>query len=111
MQTQLRFPINEMSQTAEARRVMSELAHKLGFNATETGKVALVVTEAATNLLKHAKQGQLLMRAVEQAGDIGLELLVLDRGPAAHRGHLYTSQQSLMIGKRRPPWNAFRFSS
>ncbi|CAN5407373.1 anti-sigma regulatory factor [soil metagenome] len=81
MQTQLRFPITEASQIAEARRVMSEMARRLNFNATEIGKVALVVTEAATNLLKHATQGQLVIRALEQTGSVGLELLALDRGP------------------------------
>ncbi|MFN8489364.1 MAG: ATP-binding SpoIIE family protein phosphatase [Caldilineaceae bacterium] len=81
MQTQRLFPITEASQTAEARRAISELARTLGFNETDTGKVALVVTEAATNLLKHAKQGQLIVRAIERAGIPGLELLALDRGP------------------------------
>lgn len=81
MQTQRLFPITEASQTAEARRASGELARKLGFNETDTGKVALVVTEAATNLLKHAKQGQLIVRAIERAGIAGLELLALDQGP------------------------------
>lgn len=81
MQVQRCFPITEASQTAEVRRVMSDIAYKLNFNETEIGKIALVVTEAATNLLKHATQGQLVIRALEQAGNVGLELLALDRGP------------------------------
>jgi hypothetical protein len=40
------------------------------------------VTEAATNLVKHAQQGQLLVRALEHGSIAGLELLALDSGPA-----------------------------
>lgn len=81
MQIQRLFPITEVSQTAGARRAIKELARKQGFNETDTGKVALVVTEAATNLLKHAQQGQLIVRTIERAGIAGLELLALDSGP------------------------------
>jgi hypothetical protein len=39
-----RVPIMEMSQIAEARHLTIRLAHTLGFNETDTGKLALVVT-------------------------------------------------------------------
>lgn len=81
MQTQRLFLISENSQIAEARRVVSEMARMLGFHETEIGKVALVVTEASTNLLKHAQHGQLVVRALERNQIPGLELLALDRGP------------------------------
>jgi anti-sigma regulatory factor (Ser/Thr protein kinase) len=78
---QLHFPIVESSQIAEARRAVTSLAGSLGFDETEMGKVALVVTEAATNLLKHAPVGQILARSLEEAGQLGLEILALDQGP------------------------------
>jgi hypothetical protein len=40
-----------------------------------------VITEAATNLVKHAVGGQLLWRALERNRGVGLEILALDRGP------------------------------
>ena len=43
--------------------------------------LALVVTEAATNLVKHAQAGQLLLRTLDEAEGPGVELLTLDTGP------------------------------
>jgi anti-sigma regulatory factor (Ser/Thr protein kinase) len=57
------------------------LAQRLGFGESECGKVALVVTEAATNLIKHAGGGELLLRPLERGGVQGLEVLALDKGP------------------------------
>src|SRR5512143_2524066 len=74
-------PITETSQIAEARRITTAAARALGFTDQDTSTLALVVTEAATNLVKHAVGGQLLWRALERDHGAGLELLVLDRGP------------------------------
>jgi anti-sigma regulatory factor (Ser/Thr protein kinase) len=56
-------------------------ARALGFADKDIGNLALVVTEAATNLVKHAVGGQLLWRALERDHGVGLEILALDRGP------------------------------
>src|SRR5688500_2123976 len=49
----------------------------LGLGEVRQGEVAIVVTELATNLVKHARGGELLIRAVE---DGTLEVLAVDRG-------------------------------
>jgi anti-sigma regulatory factor (Ser/Thr protein kinase) len=73
--------VSEVSQVAEARRAAMALAERLGFDETGTGNVALVVTEAATNLVKHATGGEMLLYTL-QAGRIhGIEVLALDKGP------------------------------
>lgn len=73
--------INEPTRVGEARRRASALAGDLGFDETERGRVSLVVTEAASNLLKHAGGGELIVqgRGGDRAGD-WLEILALDRG-------------------------------
>jgi anti-sigma regulatory factor (Ser/Thr protein kinase) len=73
--------VTEASQVGEARRAAAALVGQLGFDATEAGKVALVVTEAANNLAKHATGGELLLGAVEREGVTGIQVLALDRGP------------------------------
>ena len=77
--------VNDPSATAEARRRATSLAVKLGFDEPDVGRVALVVTELATNLLKHAGGGEILVRSLgngEGTGDgAGVEILALDRGP------------------------------
>jgi anti-sigma regulatory factor (Ser/Thr protein kinase) len=57
------------------------MARRLGFAETECGKAALIVTEAAGNLVKHAGGGEILLRPMERSGIGGLEIVVLDKGP------------------------------
>src|SRR5271155_4019799 len=73
--------VTEASQVGEARRAVTALASRLGFNETESGKVALVVTEVANNLVKHARDGVLLLRPLEREQTSGIEILALDKGP------------------------------
>ena len=73
--------LTDMSQIGEARRAVTALARRLGFDDTGCGQAALVVSEAASNVLKHAGQGELLAREIEHDDAIGLELLILDKGP------------------------------
>lgn len=68
-------------QVGEARRLAVTLARRSGFDELACGKVALVVTETATNLVKHAAGGEILLQPLEQDGALGLEVLALDRGP------------------------------
>jgi anti-sigma regulatory factor (Ser/Thr protein kinase) len=73
--------IGDRTHVGEARRVASALAHDVGLGETEVGSVGLVVTEAATNILKHAGSGQLLIAPLrDAAGGAGIEVLALDRG-------------------------------
>ncbi|WP_246163002.1 ATP-binding SpoIIE family protein phosphatase [Brasilonema sennae] len=77
----LALPIVEPSQAGEARRSAIALATHLGFNQTEQGKVGIVVTEIANNLVHHAKNGLLLVQAIAKHNIHGLEILALDTGP------------------------------
>lgn len=81
MNAQIQLAVTEASQAGEARRTAVTLAERLGFDEPLRGKVALVVTEAASNLAKHAVGGELLLRPLEEGGRTGLEVLALDRGP------------------------------
>jgi len=73
--------VADQSQIAEARRVAADMARFGGFDETAAGRVALVATELATNLLKHAGGGDILMRNFADGDSAGIELLVLDKGP------------------------------
>jgi anti-sigma regulatory factor (Ser/Thr protein kinase) len=68
--------VADASQVAEARRRAQSAAAESGFGEVRSGKVALAATELSTNLIKHAKGGQLLVNA----DDRRMELLALDRG-------------------------------
>jgi anti-sigma regulatory factor (Ser/Thr protein kinase) len=74
------FEISEPSHVAQVRRFTSKLAEDGGFNESQAGGVALVTTELATNLLKHASCGEIVVRPVIDRGIGGIELLALDKG-------------------------------
>lgn len=74
-------PVTDSSGIAAVRRAGNTLAGTLGFNETVAGKAALVITEAATNVLKHAGSGDILLRPLERAGTLGMEILAIDKGP------------------------------
>jgi anti-sigma regulatory factor (Ser/Thr protein kinase)/serine/threonine protein phosphatase PrpC len=75
------LPIVEVNQIGEARRRAVALADRLHFNETEIGEVAIIVTEAAGNIVKHAQEGVLLLQPLCGAGVDGLEIMALDKGP------------------------------
>jgi anti-sigma regulatory factor (Ser/Thr protein kinase) len=64
---------------AEARRQASALASSIGFDETISGRAAIAVTEAATNLLKHAGRGELFV-GINGGNAAGLQLVAMDRG-------------------------------
>ena len=79
------YPVGDLTQVAEPRRASVTLAGRLGFCEERAGRLALVVSELATNLAKHATGGELLLRAVRaddaDAEPEGVEILAIDAGP------------------------------
>jgi anti-sigma regulatory factor (Ser/Thr protein kinase) len=74
--TAVAIPIREQTHVAEARRHAELAAVRAGFDQTGVGRAAIVVTELATNLLKHAGGGEIVLDTAE-----GLQILALDKGP------------------------------
>ena len=73
--------ITDPSGAAEARRRALDVTARLGFAETAASGVAISVMEMATNLVKHAKEGMLLVQPVDHYGRRGLDLVGIDRGP------------------------------
>ncbi|WP_160107168.1 ATP-binding protein [Pseudomonas izuensis] len=71
--------VEDISQVGHARRTAQQLAEKCGFDSNDAGRVALVATELASNILKHANRGELHLRALPRATGIGIEILAIDR--------------------------------
>ncbi|MDE1933666.1 ATP-binding SpoIIE family protein phosphatase [Bradyrhizobium sp.] len=72
--------VQDQSQVAEARRSASDLAGRQGFAEADRGRVALVATELATNILKHGNGGEILVGVYGEGPDTGIELIALDKG-------------------------------
>jgi anti-sigma regulatory factor (Ser/Thr protein kinase) len=73
------LPVHDSSQVGTARRAAVAEAVRLGAAESESGKVALVVTELATNLARHGGGGELLLRSMTEPA--ALEIVAIDRGP------------------------------
>jgi anti-sigma regulatory factor (Ser/Thr protein kinase) len=73
----LRLRVEDPSGVAPARRAAEELAESLGFDEQRVGEVAIVATELATNLVRHGRGGEIVLRANAPTVD----LIAFDRGP------------------------------
>lgn len=75
------IPLSDASGVGEARRLARSIAVRLGFLENDVERVAIGVTEAGTNIVKHAKKGDLVIVPVTHEREPALALLALDRGP------------------------------
>ena len=73
--------VNEASQVAEVRRIAAELARAESMTDAESGKLALVATEAATNLVKYGKAGTITLDRYADGMQHGVQLIAVDSGP------------------------------
>ncbi|MEO5830265.1 MAG: ATP-binding protein, partial [Rhodanobacter sp.] len=97
--------VNDASQVAEVRRVAAQLAQAEDMTPVELGRVALVATELATNLVKYGKGGTMTLSRFAARGQRGVQLIAVDRGPgfadfaaAARDGHSTTGSLGLGLG-------------
>jgi anti-sigma regulatory factor (Ser/Thr protein kinase) len=74
------FAMSDASKVGVARRHALSLAETLGFTQGRAGQVGIIVSELGTNLVKHAREGTLLIRALDDHF-AGVEVVSVDRGP------------------------------
>jgi anti-sigma regulatory factor (Ser/Thr protein kinase) len=74
--------VTESSQRGEARRLAVDAAERLGFGAERAGRIGIVVTELAGNLLKHVPNGGSLFFGSVLRGDrAAIDVVAVDAGP------------------------------
>ncbi len=95
--------VNEASQVGEVRRVAAALARAEDMTDVECGKLALIATEASTNLVKYGKAGAVTLTRYVEGAQHGVQLIAVDSGPgfadfvaASRDGH--STSGSLGIG-------------
>jgi Histidine kinase-like ATPase domain len=96
-----------------ARLAASRLAVRIGLSEHRAAEVALAVSEAASNLVKHALHGAIVLRLVRTDQLAGVEFLAVDSGPGmadwATTGHNATPSAGHPTwpghgGKPQPAW-------
>lgn len=73
--------IGDPSGASEARRAAADLARREGFDEQDLGRIALVVTELSTNLVKHAGTGSVILSAGLRPAGRFFQAVTVDSGP------------------------------
>lgn len=75
------YTISDRSFVAYAKREIHLLSSKWRFDETQLGEIDIIVSELATNLLKHGGGGDLLVRLMQYDSDADLlEIICIDNG-------------------------------
>jgi anti-sigma regulatory factor (Ser/Thr protein kinase) len=65
---------------SSARLAVQRLAMDLEFDETRAGRVAIVTTEAVSNMIRHGGGGTFAARPLARDGALGIEMLAIDAG-------------------------------
>lgn len=78
---QSRMALSDDSQIGECRRSAKRLIEGYHFDEVSAGRISIIATELATNIVRHAGQGEILMQVLDDGRNPEFELLAIDRGP------------------------------
>ena len=98
---------SDPSHASAARLAVQRVTRDLDFDETRAGRAAILVTEAVTNMLKHAGGGTVTGRIYEGGDMPALELLAIDAGPgmdvaaSLRDGHSTTGTPGTGLGAMR----------
>lgn len=75
------MPIRRQVDVEQARRAARSLAQQLGFGAGDCEAIALATSELASNLVRYAPGGAILLTTIERADSGGVQVESRDGGP------------------------------
>ena len=78
---QIEIPVSDISQVGEARRTVARHSSNAQLSEAAQGKLAIITTELATNLVRHAGKGKLLLQELMTVAGPVTELISIDSGP------------------------------
>ncbi|MFN8593291.1 MAG: ATP-binding protein [Thermomicrobiales bacterium] len=79
--TRFETVINSQIDIERARRAARDIARQAGFNRQEAEAIALASTELASNLMRHASNGRIVVAEVAAASRNGVAVETWDCGP------------------------------
>jgi anti-sigma regulatory factor (Ser/Thr protein kinase) len=71
----------DASRIGELRQAVAAMCRSVGLDETEEGRASIVATEAAANVVKHGRGGEVVLSPLQRGEVVGIEVLALDRGP------------------------------
>ena len=79
--THVAFKVADRSYFAILKKEIHALAVSANFTESKVGEIDIIIAEIVTNLVKHAGEGQVLVKLVEEDGIQGIEIISIDSGP------------------------------
>ena len=81
MESEARVVISSSADIVTARQRGRELAAELGFDGSDLTVIATAISEVARNVVTHAKQGEILLKPVQNGNKRGILVVAQDEGP------------------------------
>ena len=72
--------INSESEVGEARRAAARITSEAGLSDSDAGSIALVVTEAATNIARYGGSGRIILSNLRPRQRDMIEMIAVDKG-------------------------------
>ncbi len=73
--------ISQRGHSLLAQETARSMAKEIGFAETASEEIVLVVAELASNLLRHALSGSIVVKRIDHQGQAGIEIESVDEGP------------------------------
>ncbi|WP_344149863.1 ATP-binding protein [Nocardioides koreensis] len=80
------------------RRRATELATIAGFDENRVAQVGIAATELASNIVKHAGEGSVVLRRIQAETTTGVELITIDSGPGRRNIHAMVADGTTTSG-------------
>jgi len=99
-----RFYLSHSGDNEQVVITTRQLAAKIGFSRTDEVLIATAASELATNTLRYAQKGEMLLSQISCEGFLGIEIIASDQGPGienielALQEHYTTTKKSLGLG-------------
>lgn len=99
-----RIPLFDHSDKEQVVIVARCMAARAGFDEVNQVLIATAASELATNIVKYAGEGELILRIVQRSERLGIEIIARDDGPGirdieqAMQEHFSTTKGSLGLG-------------
>jgi anti-sigma regulatory factor (Ser/Thr protein kinase) len=106
--------VHEESQVGATRRQAQQIAERTSLDETERGRLAIIVTELANNVLRHGGGGDVILREANGTPPDGVEVVAVDHGrgisdieQALRDGHSTAGTSGTGLGSVRRLANEF----
>jgi len=109
MENETRVAISSSADIVTARQQGRALADELGFDGSDLTVIATAISEVARNVVMHAKQGEILLRAVQNGNKRGIKVIARDEGSGIKNvekamQYGYSSGKGLGVGLPGAKW-------